>query len=195
MKKLNFQEKAFVSLYVDSFNARQSALDAGYAVSVATVHAHRWVSLTSHPKNKRHVYESVRKAINKQYGEELVDSKWVLRRAKQLADFNISKFVTNDDEGKAVYDFSDATDDDWYCISEYTVDHLTKAGADDDTYNVERIKIKGHCKLRALELVGKHVDVQAFTERIEHSGEVIQIVMTADEYKKARQEMLDEDDC
>ena len=42
---------------------------------------------------------------------------------------------------------------------------------------VDEIKIKTYCKIRALELVGKHVDVQAFKDRVEHSGLVQQTVI------------------
>ena len=123
-----------------------------------------------------------------------IDSAWVLERAGRLANFNISTFVTVDEHGTAFYDFSMATDDDWYCISEYTVDVITK-GTAQDKYEVERVKLKTHCKLRALELVGKHTDVQAFKETIEHTGVVGIANLSTEDYKAARAEMLADDDC
>lgn len=123
-----------------------------------------------------------------------IDAAWVLERAARLADFNINRFIVTDELGAAVYDFSCATDDDWYCISEYTVDMITK-GAQHDRYEVERVKLKSHCKLRALELCGKHAQVRAFTEHVEHTGEVTVVQMTATEYKAARAEALLDDDC
>ena len=100
-----------------------------------------------------------------------INAAWVLKRASLLADFNINRFITTQTDGTAVYDFSKATDDDWYCIDEYTVDTILK-GSGDDKYTVERVKLKTSAKLRALELVGKHVDVGAFIERVEHSGTI-----------------------
>lgn len=100
-----------------------------------------------------------------------INAAWVLKRAALLANFNIRKFLTTNDTGDAVYDFSGATDDDWYCIDEYTVETLTK-GSGGDKYDVERVKIKGVSKLRALELVGKHIEVQAFSDKVEHSGTI-----------------------
>lgn len=94
-----------------------------------------------------------------------VDATWVLKRAARLADFNIADFIVTDDEGRAVYDFSEATRADWYCIQEYTVDEIQK-GARGDKFLVEKVKLKTHDKLRALELVGKHIEVQAFQENI-----------------------------
>lgn len=123
-----------------------------------------------------------------------VDSAWVLKRAALIADFNINAFVTTDDLGNSVYDFRDATADDWYCISEYTVDEITK-GRGDDMYDVERVKLKSHCKLRALELVGKHTDVQAFREQLEITGALGIAQISTEDYKAARADMLEEDDC
>lgn len=47
---------------------------------------------------------------------------------------------------------------------------------------------------KALELVGKHVDIQAFNEKHEHTGVIEQVIMNKDEYKKMREEMLKDDD-
>ena len=102
-----------------------------------------------------------------------IDATWVLRRAALLADFNIRAFIKTDKVGNAVYDFSDADDDDWYCIQEYTVEELQR-GKGNNTYRVDKIKLKTFDKLRALELVGKHVEIQAFKENVsvDHTGEV-----------------------
>lgn len=82
-----------------------------------------------------------------------VNAYWVLRRAALLADFNIKRFIELDNQNNAYYDFSMASDDDWYCIQEYTVDEIKKG--DDTRHFVERTKLKTHDKLRALELVSR----------------------------------------
>lgn len=98
-----------------------------------------------------------------------IDSLWVLKRAALLADFNLNRFITVHDN-EAVYDFSTASEDDWYCIQEYTSDHsFMRAG--DDLVPVHKVKVKSYDKLRALELVGKHVDVGAFKDKVELSGD------------------------
>lgn len=125
-----------------------------------------------------------------------IDAAWVLRRLGLLADFNIRKFLKRV-EGRVYYDFSRATDDDWYCISEITMDEL------DPIYNVtagelipvSSIKIKAESKRAALKLVGDHVNVQAFKAQIEHTGAVAFTQLNAEEFKQARREMLAEDEC
>ncbi len=131
---------------------------------------------------------------NKTMDQIVIDAAWVLKRTALLADFNIKRFIKFNAQGEAYYDFSEATDDDWYCISEYTVDTLQR-GSGDDKYNVDRVKIKTVDKLKALELVGKHIDVQAFKEQIEQSGTVTHVNMDKDQYLSARKEMLEQDEC
>lgn len=98
-----------------------------------------------------------------------IDSLWVLKRAALLADFNINKFIKVEN-GEAIYDFSTADDDDWYCIHE--VVHEVLLSKDGQTQvPVGKVKIKTYDKLRALELVGKHVSVGAFKDKIELSGD------------------------
>ena len=47
--------------------------------------------------------------------------------------------------------------------------------------------------LRGCELLGKHLKL--FTEKVEHGGVMAVASISADDYKKARKEMLEEDDC
>ena len=91
-----------------------------------------------------------------------IDASWVLAKLQLLAEFNINKFIVIRND-KAYYDFSKATDDDWYCISEYSRDTVTKAVAG-DLVEVEKIKLKAACKLTALKLAGQHIGVGAFQQ-------------------------------
>lgn len=195
MKELNFQEQAFAALYVESFNATQAALGACYAESVAKTRAWEWVSLTQCPVNKLHVRAAIQAEIDSRFGVETVDRAWVLKRAKLLVEFSISRFLTTNDNGDAVYDFSTATLDDWWCVEEYTTEQSYRQAAGGVQVPVDKLKIKTPSKIAALKLLGDHADIGAFKEQIEHSGAVTQVVMNADEYKNARKEMIAGDDC
>lgn len=194
MKELNFQEKAFMALYLQSFNATQAALGAGYSEYVARNQAYSWVGITGCQPNKLHLRDAIHDEMTERLQIECVDAEWVLRRAKLIADFSIKKFINVTEAGDAVYDFSKATDDDWYCIDEYVTEESYKQ-MDGLQVPVNKIKIKTASRLAALKLVGDHIKVQAFKENIEHSGTVAQINMTPSDYKKARQEMLNDDNC
>lgn len=121
-----------------------------------------------------------------------IDRQWVLDRAAKMADFNIKKFIKIDEGGNAYYDFSTATDDDWYCINEYTVDVIPR-GSGETKYTVDRIKLKTVDKLKALELVGRHVDVGAFKEDNSPTN-IVAAIVTTEEYKRAREELMAKDD-
>jgi len=162
-KKLTDKQFLFVENYLLDPNAVKAALAAGFAESTAKKKAALWVgdSRSKCPANMRHVWDAYNEAKEKRSEDTGIDAQWVLKRAALLADFNIRKFLKVDDIGNAVYNFKDATDDDWYCISEYTVDNVFK-GSGEDVYEVERIKLKAFDKLKALDLVGRHVKVKAF---------------------------------
>lgn len=196
-KELDYQEQAFVAMYLDGpkpFNAYQAALAAGYSELTAKGRSSSWVSVTNCPPEKRHVRDAIQSEMDRRFGLENIGPDWVLRRAKLLADFNIRKFLTHLDNGDAVYDFSEATDDDWYCIEEYVTEQSFRRSADGPV-PVDKIKLKSGSKIAALKLLGEHISVQAFKQNVEVKGQVTTVTMTADEYKKARQEMIDADDC
>lgn len=195
-KELDPQEQAFFFLYLEGphpFNAYQSAIGAGYAETTAKSDSSSWVSLTNCPPHKWHLRDAIHDEIERRFNVEKINSDWVLRRARLLAEFNIKKFIRVQG-GDAVYDFSQATDDDWYCIEEYATEQIERK-MDGFMVPVDKLKIKTPSKTALLKLIGEHVAVQAFKQQIEHSGQVTNVTMTAEDYKKARAEMLAEDDC
>lgn len=89
---------------------------------------------------------------------------WVQSKLKTLVEFNIRKFIVVKDK-KFFYDFSTATDDDWYCISELAGEQIMKEDEEGLLWPCEKIKLKANCKMKALELLGKTVG--AYTDKIE----------------------------
>lgn len=157
MSKLTPKQEQFCREYLIDLNATQACIRAGYEEKTSAQQGSR---LLSNAKIQAFV-----QSINEKRQEKTeTDAAWVLRRLRILAEFNINKFIKKDERGNAVYDFSTATDDDWYCISEYTTEEIHR-GAGDDVYVVDKIKIKTVDKLKAIELAGKHVSIQAFNEK------------------------------
>ena len=119
-------------------------------------------------------------SLGQQVSEQTgIDAAWLLVQLSKLAKFNINRFLVMNTEGDYVYDFSQATDDDWYCISEYTTSSVGK-GRGKNQYLVSETKLKAESKLKALELIGKHIGVQAFKEQLEMSGSV-ELIIASDE--------------
>ena len=151
LKALNYYAKDPKKCKVDAYR---------YAYDVSRmkdyVIARRASELFKHPRVAE-ALEAIDEEAAKVTG---IDASWVLNKLKLLAEFNINKFIVLRGT-QAYYDFSNATDDDWYCISEYSRDTVTKA-VGDKLVEVEKIKIKPNCKLTALRLIGQHVGVGAF---------------------------------
>ena len=156
------KQKRFVEEYLIDLNATQAAIRAGYSKKTAQI-------IGFENLNKPIIADAIGFVLDERSKETKIDAAWVLKRAALLADFNLNRFLTVTDEGQAIFDFTNATDDDWFCISEYTADMVSR-GSGDLRVNAERVKLKTFDRLRALELVGKHVDVNAFKDRIEHTG-------------------------
>jgi phage terminase small subunit len=156
---LNPKQTAFCEEYIKDLNGTQAAIRAGYSERTAESQASR---LLMNAKVKEYI-ERLKTIRSEKTG---YDAAWVLTKLGLLANFNLNKFLTVNKAGLPCYDFSTATDDDWYCISELTIDHINK-GSGEEVYEVERVKLKPESKLKALELMGKHVDIQAFRERVE----------------------------
>jgi len=110
-----------------------------------------------------HVKAAAEAAISRVSEKAEINAAWVLKRTAMIADFNINRFLVFQD-GLALYDFSEATDDDWYCIGELTIDQI--GVSKDGKFLVDRIKLKPHSKERMLELTGKNVLVKAFESDI-----------------------------
>ncbi len=82
------------------------------------------------------------------------------RKLWLLANFNINKFAKVDDDGVMYHDFSNATDDDWYCIDTLTIKNAVNKGG--GKHSVGEITIKPCNKITALKMAGECVGVDAF---------------------------------
>lgn len=195
MKELTLQEQVFKVVYLETFSVRDAAREAGYSESVCRTQAWSWVSITGCPPNKVHLRDAIAKDIKEVYDEERIDKSWIIRRARLLVDFNLKNFMRVNENGSAVYDFSEATLDDWWCLEEFVNERTFRSLAKGDEIEVEKVRIKTASKIAALRLIGDHVDIAAFKTGIEVNGTMTQqIVMTPEEYQAARTKMIEGDD-
>lgn len=155
-------QQKFADEYLIDLNAKQAAIRNGTPEKSAR-------SVGSELLTFPDVAKYIAAAIKERSELTKINAAWVLKRAAMLADFNIESFIVLDKQKRACYDFSQATRDDWYCIAEYTCKSVRgRTGL----IPVEEVKLKSYCKLRALELVGKHVDVSAFSENLNVRGSI-----------------------
>lgn len=161
---LPHRQRRFVDLYTVDFKIREAALQVGIAESSAHSTGHRWIT-------EPNIALAICHVLDEKARLSRIDAAWVLKRAALLADFSIKKFVVVGEDGRPYYDFQSATDDDWYCINELTVDAIRGYVGDEGRIAVDRVKLKPYDKLKALELVARHRDVQAFEKRADGEHE------------------------
>jgi len=167
-KQLDPREQRFVDEYLLDLDPKRAALAAGYAETTASTKSFGWVSNSQ--STKPHVFAAVAKAKAERSERTKIDADWALERLARLADASVGDFLVIPDDSNLSphFDLRDATPEQLATIEGLQLDRSWVGGEDGGT--VDKIKITLPSKLRALELIGKHVDVQAFVERKEITG-------------------------
>ncbi len=164
MAKLTAKQQRFVEEYLVDLNATQAAIRAGYSTKTANEQGNRLL-----------VNVSIRTCIDQAIAERSkrtgINQDRVIRELARLAFVNANNVI---DIGKATLK-EGAIEDDTAAIASVKVKVIpTKEGE-----GVER-EIKLTDKIRALELLGKHLGM--FTDRVKIEGSVpVQIVDDIDE--------------
>lgn len=155
------KEAAFVREYLIDLNATQAAIRAGYSAKTANVQA---VEIMARPRVKA----AIEAAKLERSNETKIDAAWVLKRLALEAEADIADLY--DDEGQLLPVKK------WPLIwrqglvQGIEVEELFAGrGEEREQVGVLR-KIKLDSRIKRIELVGKHVGVQAFQEQIAIAG-------------------------
>lgn len=187
---LTDKQEMFCREYLIDLNATQAAIRAGY--SEKTARASGCENLTK-PDIQNRIAE-----LKAQRNEQVnVNAAYVLRRLVEIDEMDVLDILKDDGGLKMVHE--------WPKVWRTTLsglDILTTVTNFDET-TMENIlkKIKWPDKVKNLELLGKHISVMAFKEQASHEhtgkngGPIEVATLTKDEYKAARREMLEDDDC
>lgn len=154
--KLTPKQERFCLEYMKDLNATQAAVRTGYSEKAAEVQGHRML------RNVK-VATRIQALMNKRSQKLEITADLVLQEILKLAQFDIADIY--DESGKLlpVKDIPERARKALVGIDIYT----------DFTEGVEvgeTKKVKMADKLRALELLGKHLKL--FTDRVEHTGKV-----------------------
>lgn len=157
---MNAKQLRFAQEYLIDLNATQAAIRAGYSAKTASSQGER---LLRNVEVQRAVAEA--KAARSE--ETGINAAWVLKR---LADESFADLADLYDELGRVKPVKD-----WPLVWRQGL----VAGVEVETIGegagmVTKIKISD--RIKRVELIGKHVDVQAFKEKIEHSGAMTVVV-------------------
>jgi len=158
---LKGKQQRFCDEYIIDLNATQAAIRAGYSTKTAGVMG--FENLTK-PK----IQQEIARLKEERSERTKIDADWVLEKLALLANANLAKFIVREEGKQPYYDLSQATDEELSILDELTIDTI---GSGEDTL-VHRIKLKKPSIHKTLELIGKHVDVQAFKEKVESDNKM-----------------------
>jgi len=140
MAKLTVKQQCFVSEYLIDLNATQAAIRAGYSAKTADQQGSRMLANVK-----------VQQAIAEQMAERSkrtgVNQDRVVLELAKIAFVKMTDIVNDEGEIRP-----DATDDDLACI-----ESVKYKRSDSDTGSSEEREVKIASKLKALELLGKHL--------------------------------------
>lgn len=158
IKKLTNKQECFVREYLIDLNATQAAIRAGYSIGSAQPTSS---DLLLNPIIK----EQIQKALDERAKETKIDANYVLNRLKEIDEMDALDILEDDGDLKPIREWPKI----WrQFICGFEISAMI--GKDDSVVASILKKIKWPDKTKNLELIGKHVNVQAFRDRIEHTG-------------------------
>ncbi|MBB1228222.1 terminase small subunit [Pantoea pleuroti] len=187
---LTDKQEMFCREYLIDLNATQAAIRAGYSEKTAN-------RTGSENLSKPDIAQRIIDLKSERNERVEVNADYVLRRLVEIDEMDVLDILKDDGGLKVVHE--------WPKVWRTTLsgfDILTTVTNFDET-TMENIlkKIKWPDKLRNLELLGKHISVQAFREQTttaltgKDGGPVEVKLLSREEYRQARREMLEDDDC
>lgn len=140
MAKLTEKQQRFVEEYLIDLNATQAAIRAGYSVKTADVQGSRMLGNVK-------VQQAISEAMAERSKRTGVNQDRVVQELARIAFIKITDVVNADGEIR-----SNASEDDLACIESIKCKRF-----DTDTGSGEEREVKISPKLKALELLGKHL--------------------------------------
>ena len=151
------KQQRFVDEYLIDLNATQAAIRAGYSKKTADVQGPRLLGNVG-------VKAAIQEAKGERSERTEIDAYWVLMR---LADEAAADLADLYDENGGLKPITE-----WPLVWRQGL--VTGLDVDEEFKDGEKLgqvtKVKLSDRIKRIELIGKHVDVQAFAERHEHTG-------------------------
>lgn len=158
MSKLSAKQSAFIHEYMIDLNATQAAIRAGYSKKTARQTAAKMLS-------KGNIQDYIADAKKKRIERVQIDADYVLHRLHQVDLMDVADILNEDGSIKPIRE--------WPKVWRQTISGIDVQEMLSENAQIAVLKkIKWPDKLRNLELLGKHIEVQAFEEKVNHSGDV-----------------------
>ena len=155
MANLTPKQQRFVEEYLIDLNATQAAIRAGYSEKTAKVIAAQNLS-------KLNVQEAIEEAQSKRAEQTQIDAAYVLKRLVEIDQMDVLDIMDDQMKIRPV--------NEWPKVWRQYVVNLENLELSDGEGCFK--KIKWPDKVKNLELLGRHVSVGAFKDKVEHSGKL-----------------------
>jgi phage terminase small subunit len=155
---LTDRQQAFVEEYLKDLNATQAAIRAGYSAATAQEQSSRLLSNVM-------VAEAVAALKAERSKQTGIDAAWLLKRLADEAEADLNDLYDEAGALKPVHE--------WPIIwRKGLVGGIKAIEEKDERGNVIGFirEVKLSDRVKRLELIGKHIDVQAFREQVAHTG-------------------------
>lgn len=158
MAKLTDKQELFAREYLKDLNATQAAIRAGYSEKTAQEQSSRLLSNVM-------VQDRIAELKAERNEEVGVDAAYVLRRLVEIDQMDVLDIMTDDMSIKPVSEWPAS----WrrYLSGFDLADMFEGRGEDREMVGILK-KIKWPDKVKNLELLGKHVTVQAFKDNVKN---------------------------
>lgn len=156
------KQEAFVREYLIDLNATQAATRAGYSEATANEQGARLLANVS-------ISAAINAELEKRAERTQINADYVLNRLVEIDNMDVLDIIDDAMNLKPVHQWPKV----WrQYLSGFDVAEMFEGRGEDREMTGILKKIKWPDKVKNLELLGKHVGVQAFKDRVEHSGEM-----------------------
>ncbi len=162
------KQTKFVREYLLDLNATQAAIRAGYSQRTAA-------SIGQENLRKPEIATAIAAAKAERSERTKVDADWLLLRLAEEAEADVADIYDEHDNLRPVAEWPLI----WRKGLVAGVETVRERVGEDEHGNPEYAtvqKVKLSDRIKRLELIGKHIDVQAFKERVEHTGGITIVI-------------------